>query len=55
MNPAPGHGFAHGHAIRGRPGQDGRPLPYLDGVIAEGLVVREKVEVLVYRHNAKDE
>lgn len=28
-------------------------IPYLDGVIAEGLVVREKVEVLVYRHNAK--
>ena len=28
-------------------------IPYLDGVIAEGMVVREKVEVLVYRHNAK--
>lgn len=27
-------------------------IPYLDGVIAEGMVVREKVEVLVYRHNA---
>ncbi len=28
-------------------------IPYLDTIIAEGLVVREKVEVLVYRHNSK--
>ena len=28
-------------------------IPYLEGIIAEGMVVREKVEVLVYRHNAK--
>jgi len=26
-------------------------LPLLDGMIGEGLVVREQVQVLVYRHN----
>jgi len=28
-------------------------IPYLDTAIAEGLVVREKVEAPVYRHIAK--
>jgi len=29
-------------------------LPDLDEMIGEGLVTMEKVEVIVYRHNAKD-
>lgn len=29
-------------------------LPLMDGLIKEGLVVREKVTVLVYRHNNGD-
>ena len=34
------------------PGKIGSFIPCLDEVIAEGMVVREKVEVPVYRHGA---
>ncbi len=35
------------------PEKVGAFIPLLGEVIAEGLVVRENVEVPVYRHNAK--